>query len=238
MREQEARIPVRDGSGWRRRSTCPTRRRGAAALPPRGAALPQGRPHLVVRRRVPEPVRRTTGTPCAGSTCAAPARHRATRSTSTRRPSRPTCPTRSPGWRNRSGATARSACGARRTRASTPSRSPASSRPRSRRSARSTPPTTAGPTTCTGAGGALRLVDLVDYDHYMTPMCVLPPVPAVWAQDGEGAWYDEWLRRLDDPRAVGADLAPREPPRPLLGPRLGPAGRYHGGLRADPGARR
>ena len=29
-------------------------------------------------------------------------------------------------------------------------------------------------------GGALRLVDLVDYCHYMTPMCVLPPVPAVW----------------------------------------------------------
>ena len=27
-------------------------------------------------------------------------------------------------------------------------------------------------------GGALRLVDLVDYDHYMTPMNVLPPVPA------------------------------------------------------------
>ncbi|MGA8246407.1 MAG: CocE/NonD family hydrolase, partial [Nocardioides sp.] len=42
-------------------------------------------------------------------------------------------------------------------------------------------------------GGALRLVDLVDYDHYMTPMCVLPPVPSVW---GDG-WYDEWLRRLE-----------------------------------------
>jgi predicted acyl esterase len=41
-------------------------------------------------------------------------------------------------------------------------------------------------------GGALRLVDLVDYCHYMTPMCVLPPVPAVW---GEG-WREEWLRRL------------------------------------------
>ena len=26
-------------------------------------------------------------------------------------------------------------------------------------------------------GNALRLVDLVDYCHYMTPMCVLPPVP-------------------------------------------------------------
>ena len=42
-------------------------------------------------------------------------------------------------------------------------------------------------------GGALRLVDLVDYCHYMTPMCVLPPVPAVW---GDG-WRDEWLRRLE-----------------------------------------
>ena len=42
-------------------------------------------------------------------------------------------------------------------------------------------------------GGALRLVDLVDYNHYMTPMCVLPPVPAVW---GEG-WEDEWRHRLE-----------------------------------------
>ena len=44
-------------------------------------------------------------------------------------------------------------------------------------------------------GGALRLVDLVDYDHYMTPMCVLPPVPAVWGRrrragttSGCGGW--------------------------------------------------
>ena len=29
-------------------------------------------------------------------------------------------------------------------------------------------------------GGALELVDLVDYNHYMTAMNVLPPVPAVW----------------------------------------------------------
>ena len=42
-------------------------------------------------------------------------------------------------------------------------------------------------------GGALRLVDLVDYDHYMTPMCVLPPVPAVWGD----AWREEWQRRLE-----------------------------------------
>ncbi len=41
-------------------------------------------------------------------------------------------------------------------------------------------------------GGALRLVDLVDYCHYMTPMNVLPPAPHVW---GDG-WREEWLRRL------------------------------------------
>jgi predicted acyl esterase len=42
-------------------------------------------------------------------------------------------------------------------------------------------------------GGALRLVDLVDYCHYMNAMCVLPPVPAVW---GDG-WQEEWQRRAD-----------------------------------------
>lgn len=42
-------------------------------------------------------------------------------------------------------------------------------------------------------GGALKLVDLVDYCHYMTPMCVLPPVPALW---GDG-WAEEWRRRLE-----------------------------------------
>ena len=42
-------------------------------------------------------------------------------------------------------------------------------------------------------GGALRLVDLVDYCHYMTAMNVLPPVPALW---GDG-WETEWHRRLE-----------------------------------------
>ena len=68
-------------------------------------------------------------------------------------------------------------------------------------------------------GGALRLVDLVDYCHYMTPMTLLPPVPAVW---GDG-WREEWRRRLETQRAVGAHLAAREPRRPLLAARLGPA---------------
>jgi putative CocE/NonD family hydrolase len=42
-------------------------------------------------------------------------------------------------------------------------------------------------------GGALRLVDTVDYCHYMTPMNALPPVPAVWGED----WREEWRRRVD-----------------------------------------
>jgi predicted acyl esterase len=42
-------------------------------------------------------------------------------------------------------------------------------------------------------GGALKWLDLVDYCHYMTPMTMLPPVPAVY---GRG-WRDEWIRRLE-----------------------------------------
>jgi len=46
-------------------------------------------------------------------------------------------------------------------------------------------------------GHALRLVDLVDYCHYMTPMCVLPPVPAEWPSDGDRDWRAEWRRRWE-----------------------------------------
>ena len=45
-------------------------------------------------------------------------------------------------------------------------------------------------------GHALRLVDLVDYCHYMTPMCVLPPVPAEWPGD-RGRLEGEWRRRWE-----------------------------------------
>lgn len=45
-------------------------------------------------------------------------------------------------------------------------------------------------------GGALRLVDLVDYDHYMTPMSMLPPVPAVWDTDNARDWRAEWRHRV------------------------------------------
>ena len=46
-------------------------------------------------------------------------------------------------------------------------------------------------------GGALRLVDLVDYCHYMTAMNVLPPVPAVWRGADGTDWRAEWHRRLE-----------------------------------------
>jgi putative CocE/NonD family hydrolase len=42
-------------------------------------------------------------------------------------------------------------------------------------------------------GGILKVLDLVDYCHYMTPMNALPPVPAVW---GDG-WREEWIRRVE-----------------------------------------
>ncbi len=45
-------------------------------------------------------------------------------------------------------------------------------------------------------GGALRLVDLVDYCHYMTPMSMLPPVPAVWDPGHDRTWREEWHHRL------------------------------------------
>ncbi|MBA2389791.1 MAG: CocE/NonD family hydrolase [Geodermatophilaceae bacterium] len=43
-------------------------------------------------------------------------------------------------------------------------------------------------------GGSRRLIDLVDYCHYMTPLNALPPVPAVF---GYG-WREEWLARLEE----------------------------------------
>ena len=67
--------------------------RRAAAVPARGAALPQGRPHLVLRRELPAASATGTGTPCAGSTSAAPGRRPATPPTSTRRTSSATWPT-------------------------------------------------------------------------------------------------------------------------------------------------
>lgn len=42
-------------------------------------------------------------------------------------------------------------------------------------------------------GGSRKLLDLVDYCHYMTALNALPPVPAVF---GPG-WREEWLARID-----------------------------------------
>ncbi len=77
-------------------------------------------------------------------------------------------------------------------------------------------------------GGALRLVDLVDYCHYMTPMTMLPPVPAVWAE-GRSGLARGVAAPAGDPGAVGADLAPGAPRRPLLAARLGPQRRAGNG---------
>ena len=65
-------------------------------------------------------------------------------------------------------------------------------------------------------GGALRLIDLVDYDHYMTPM-----VDAAAGARGVGRGL---ARGVAAPRrhhrAVAADVAAREPRRRLLAARL------------------
>lgn len=46
-------------------------------------------------------------------------------------------------------------------------------------------------------GGVLRALDLIDYPLYMVAMNAMPPVPAVWAEVGEGSWVDEWRRRVE-----------------------------------------
>jgi hypothetical protein len=43
-------------------------------------------------------------------------------------------------------------------------------------------------------GGALRLLDLVDYPLYMVSMNGLPPVPEIFGKE----WQDEWARRAVD----------------------------------------
>ena len=52
-------------------------------------------------------------------------------------------------------------------------------------------------------GGAMKQLDLVDYPTYMIAMNALPPVPSIY---GDG-WREEWERRVDGDRAVGADVA-------------------------------
>ena len=130
---------------------------------------------------------------CAGSTSAAPAPRAASRPTSTRRPSAATSSTVIDWLATQPWSAARSACSAPATAASTRCRWRSSSRPRSRRSCRSSPPTTATPTTCTTTAARSKQLDVVDYPTYMVAMNALPPVPALW---GEG-WREEWQRRLE-----------------------------------------
>jgi predicted acyl esterase len=42
-------------------------------------------------------------------------------------------------------------------------------------------------------GGALRLLDLVDYPQFMIAMNAMPPVPSLWPGD----WRSEWHRRVE-----------------------------------------
>ena len=83
-------------------------------------------------------------------------------------------------------------------------------------------------------GGALRLVDLVDYCHYMTPMNALPPVPAVWPADAGQDWREEWLRRLDTSEPWVLTWLRENRRRRLLAARVGASGpRPDRRLRAD-----
>ena len=79
-------------------------------------------------------------------------------------------------------------------------------------------------------GGALRLVDLVDYDHYMTPMNVLPPVPGRLGQTGGS---EEWLRRLETNEPWVLTWLRGVAARGLLGPRVRAPRRYDRRLPAD-----
>ncbi|MGB3483831.1 MAG: CocE/NonD family hydrolase [Mycobacterium sp.] len=42
-------------------------------------------------------------------------------------------------------------------------------------------------------GGAMRLLDLVDYPSFMVASNAMPPVPSLWAGD----WREEWRRRVE-----------------------------------------
>ena len=99
----------------------------------------------------------------------------------------------STGWPTRTGATATSACTARRTRASTRCRWRASGRPQLKAIIAIYGTDDRYTDDVHYRGGILKVLDLVDYCHYMTPMNALPPVPAVW---GDG-WRDEWVRRIE-----------------------------------------
>ena len=160
---------------------------------PRGAALPQGRPHLVVPPGLRAAARRAR----VRRLPSRPPRHRVVQRRRHRRvPARrssATWPRSSPGSRARTGATATSGCTARRTPASTRCRWRASG-PEQLKAIIAIYGTDDRYTDDVHyRGGILKVLDLVDYCHYMTPMNALPPVPAVW---GDG-WREEWIRRVE-----------------------------------------
>jgi predicted acyl esterase len=72
------------------------------------------------------------------------------------------------------------------------------------------------------SGGALRLLDLVDYPLYMVAMNGLPPVPALF---GEG-WREEWRRRVEGTPAWLLEWLEHRTDGPFW---------RHGSVRAGPG---
>ena len=190
--EHEVRIPMRTGSAGGH-ALPPRRRPRAAAVPAGGAALPQGRPDVVVRRELPAGSATSSGTPCAGVDV------RGTGSSSGD-------PTDEYPEAEQSDLVAVIAwladqdwCDGNVGMWGT-----SYSGFNSLQIAAERPPALKAVCAIYSSddrwtddvhwrGGALRMVDLVDYDHYMTPMTVLPPVPAVWGD----SWRDEWRRRLE-----------------------------------------
>ena len=225
---------VRCASRWttasscRPRSTCPTAR-PAPAVHPRGAALPQGRPHLVVRAGVRPAARRAR----VRRLPPRPARHRLvrrrTRPTSTRRGSSGTSTEviawlADQDWCDGSVGMYGTSYSGFNSLQMACERPPelkaiiaiyAQRRPLHRRRAlpRRRP----------------QVLDLVDYCHYMTPMNALPPVPArlgrrlarrvgTRGSRRNEPWALTWLReqlgrsllaaRLGPPRTTSASPCP------------------------------
>ena len=213
VRVEEVRIPVRDGGHLAATLYLPDAVGGAAAVPARGAALPQGRPHLVVRRELPHALRDDHGYAVCRidvrGTGSSPGdaldEYQAAEQTDL--PDVIAWLAEQEWCDGQVGMFGTSYSGFNSLQI-------ACERPPALKAICAIYATDDRWTDDVHwRGGALRLVDLVDYDHYMTPMNVLPPVPAVW---GDGL-----VRRVaaaaGDQRAVGADLAAGEPARRRTG---------------------
>ena len=186
-------------------------RRRSVRRAPRGAAVPQGRPHGVVPRLVRPVRRRGRVRGAAGSTCAAPARRAGRRPTSTRTPN---------------DADLRAVIGWLATQPWSSGRvgmfGTSYSGFNSLHMAAEGVPELGAVVAMYATddrytddvhyhGGVLRAIDLIDYVLYMVPMNALPPVPALW---GDG-WEDEWRRRVDESPAWMLDWLREQADSPM-----------------------